>query len=290
MRWAAIVVTAFVGSFWPGAPAEALSIQGQFLASTGPDGDPGHGGGNIQTLFGAAAQLWEAAILDDVTVTIDYFWDENPGPLGYSFGDGRTGTIGIPNMHELFLDATPDGNEEYATPALTDATLGGTSLNYGVGFTGGAGAAAGFDLFTILLHEIGHVLGSGPNAFPDYADGDVDVTAPRPLAGLSLPVAGGCCHLDTPAGDFDLEPVMFPFIDPGERRWISDADLLFVAQGGGWEQLDSTRFAAVPEPGTLTLLGLGAIGLASRRRASRPQYPFEVRCRLVLEEVPGVVA
>jgi len=207
-----------------------------------------------------------------VTVTIDYFWDENPGPLGYSFGDGRTGTIGIPNMHELFLDATPDGNEEYATPALTDATLGGTSLNYGVGFTGGAGAAAGFDLFTILLHEIGHVLGSGPNAFPDYADGDVDVTAPRPLAGLSLPVAGGCCHLDTPAGDFDLEPVMFPFIDPGERRWISDADLLFVAQGGGWEQLDPSRFAAVPEAGTLTLVGLGAIGLSSRRTVrSKPE-------------------
>jgi hypothetical protein len=82
-------------------------------------------------------------------------------------------------------------------------------------------------------------------------------------------VAGACCHLDTPAGDSDLEPVMFPLIDPGERRWISDADLLFVAQGGGWEQLDPARFAAIPEPGALALLGLGAIGLASRRLARR---------------------
>jgi len=266
MRRAAITLFAFAGWLGGAAPAGALSIQGQFVASAGPDGDPAHGGGDIEAIFSAAAAQWEAALLDDVTVTITYFWDDNPGPLGYSVGDSRTGSIGIPNMHQLFLDATPGASEEYAAPALATATLGGTDSNYGIGFTGGSGAAAGFDLLTILLHEIGHVLSFGPNAFADYADGDVDVTAPRPLAGLALPVAGACCHLATPAGYTGFEPLMNPFISSGERSGISDADLLFVAQGGEWAQLDPSRLAAVPEPGTLALVGLGAVGLAARRR------------------------
>ena len=64
-----------------------------------------------------------------------------------------------------------------------------------------------------------------------------------------------------------LDPVNV-VIDFGERKLISDADLLFVAQGGLWEQLnEESRFAPVAEPGTFALRGLGVAGLARRRRA-----------------------
>lgn len=261
-----IGVLVCVGVLWLATPAAALTITGQLMTfATGPDNQPDHGSGNISAVFEAAADYWELAILDDVTVTIDYGWADGPGPLAFSFGDSRTGTIIVPNVHDWFVDATPFANEEYTTPELATTNIGGVPLNYALGFTGGVGAAAGFDLLTVLIHEIGHVLASGPNAFPDYIDGDVDVTSPRPLPGLALPVQGGCCHLDVPAGYTGLNPLMFLFTDVSERRFISDADLLFVAQGGEWEQLDRTRFATAPEPGVLSLLTLGA-GLAFRRR------------------------
>ena len=258
----AIAIILFVALLGPSAPAAALVIQGQFLPlNTGPDGSMAHGGGTIQDVFAAAANLWELAILDDATVAIDYYWDPGSDPLGYTDGI----SIGIPRGNPWFVDATPDTSEEYSSATQANAALDGTTLNYGVGFTGGIGAAVGFDLFTVLVHEIGHILSFGPNAFSDWADGDADITSPRPLAGLSLPVAGGCCHLDTPLGYSGIDPVLFPFLAAGERRLISDADLLFVAQGGEWQELDPSRFAPVPEPGTLTLFGLGAIGLARRR-------------------------
>ena len=144
------------------------------------------------------------------------------------------------------------------------------TVNYGVGVTGGTGAADGTDLLSVLIHEIGHVLrGGSPDALADAADGDVDVTAPRPLAGLEIPVTPGDFHLARPAGYAGLDPIMFPFIDVAERRLISDADLLYVAQGGNWQEVDPARFAAVPEPATLLLLGSGLAAVSVRRRAQR---------------------
>jgi hypothetical protein len=175
-------------------------------------------------------------------------------------------TIFVSALNPWFVDATPLLNEEFTTPESHVGTVSGTPLNYSVGFSGGIGAAADFDLLTVLIHEIGHALSfRNPDIFDQYAGGVVVVTAPRPLAGLALPLSG--VHLGRPAGYAGMSPVMFPFMEPGERRFISDADLLFVAQSGLWEQLDPNRLQSVPEPATVSLLGLGA-ALAWRRRRS----------------------
>jgi hypothetical protein len=269
MRARVLAVVMLAGALTVIAPATAAgsSITGVFLGGTGPDNLAANGGGNIQQVFGAAAAAWQLLLLDNVNVVIDYGWQDNLGPLAATFAGLPHGSIAVQTGSYWFLDLTPGAHTEYATSQTSYATFGPTVLNYGTGFTGGTGAAAGFDLYSILLHEIGHVLSFGPNAFADWtSDFDADVTGPASYAGISLPVPTGCCHLGLPSGYTGTAPLLFPFLDTGERRLISEADLLFVAQGGGWTQLNTSQLAAVPEPGTLSLLTLGVAAVLLRRR------------------------
>lgn len=266
MRQGLILVCVIVGLVTSAAPARALAILPHFNSTTsGPDNDPAAGGGNIQAVFAAAASFWERVLLDDRTVTIPFRWVEGSSGLGFSDGT----SVFISRDLDWFVDSTPLLGEEYLSTTSGTAVIDGVTLNYHRGLAGGTGAATGYDLFTVMLHEIGHVLSFGPDASAEWADGDVDITAPLPLAGISIPMHPRCCHVDLASGYTGPFPLLFPFIDVEERRFISDADLLFVAESGGWTRVDESLFRTVPEPALLGLLVVGTLGLARRRRTRR---------------------
>jgi hypothetical protein len=263
--WTAIVWLALVS-----ADARALTIVGVNLGFGVPP-EASAGGGSLDAVFASAAGLWERAIHDEHTVTIQYSWGRLADFLGYAIPfeeDGRAvgGTLFLTNAPDVtwFLDATPDGDEEFGPRADTSADYGGGgAMNVGrVHEAVAADAVAGYDLFSVLLHEIGHTLGvvDGFTGFLDEtADGDVDVAAPLPFAGASIPLSDPD-HLESPAS-------MYGFFGRGERRLLSAADVLAMAQVNGFAAVDLDP-ARVPEPATLALVALGLAGLLVHRPAA----------------------
>jgi hypothetical protein len=97
----------------------------------------------------------------------------------------------------------------------------------------GVGDTLWQDMFTFVLHEMGHMLGMS-TGLPRYnsqvsPDNDIDVTAPRPIPGLQWMSTGG--HL-TYSGQ--PQSLMFPTGQPGRRKWPSQGDISCIAQIEGW--------------------------------------------------------
>jgi hypothetical protein len=139
------------------------------------------------------------------------------------------GTILIDNDGSTvwFIDPTPDDASEFPTYSSLAGNLGGGVMNVSHRFDGGTGAAANWDLFTTCKHEIGHALGlsNANDAFAvERADGDVDVTTPRPYAGAAIPTVSS--HLNLSAA------LMSPGSTrtAGQRTIRSAADVVADAQ------------------------------------------------------------
>ena len=145
------------------------------------------------------------------------------------------GTILFNNDNDLthysyYLDPTPYENEEFGNGTEETIDLGGGPVNATRVFRSGP---ASFDLLTTALHEIGHALGMSTaniSFIAEGADFDIDITAPRPFAGTTIPlqtnIYGVTSHIDYVADRI----LMAGSVAPGERVLPSTLDIIALAQ------------------------------------------------------------
>lgn len=263
--------------------AHSLIINATFAGGTAHASSTGTG--NLQSIFGAAADWWEAAIQDPFTLNLTYQWGSLSVLGSHSLtaqagGRETAGTITFDNdgSTDWWLDATPFDASEFSTFTAYQADLGGGLINTGRVYTGGIGdAGTDFDLFNSVIHEIGHSLGmsSANLSFqsearqPGPGDSDIDVTIAG-FAGTILAVRSTTAHyLST--GD-TAQASLGRIVSRGSRHMLSCVDILGNAQISGFTNFNcdpDNPSVSVPEPGLLTLVGIGLAGMAWTRRRKR---------------------
>jgi hypothetical protein len=152
---------------WPDAPDLTLSFAPD---GTGAAGKPSVLFRTLDTQLGAGAwerevlrafQTW--AVAADVNAGVVADGGQPFGTLGLKQGDPRFGDIRIgafPLAADTLAVADP------YDPFIADTSTGDVYLNSNVPF-GIGGASGSYDLFSVVLHEAGHVLGIGPSGDPN---------------------------------------------------------------------------------------------------------------------------
>lgn len=271
LRKSVAVLMIWVGT---SAPLSAITIDVNYITgnSNAPAGDAN--GAMLTSLAQAAAAHWSDIIEDPWTMKINVWYDTNAvlgganafAPIVTANAEEtRTieGDIVFNNSTAWYYDPTPNVHSEYNMQqrlfgdlsaidqtaqynATTPTNLLEESYS-GVVF-GGSSAVGLLDMYTVMLHEIGHHLGvtNQLDKAVDEWQGDSDYDLPPSLLSgrqMAVRTSDNFGHL-APGNDPQrmvsgklLQPAV-----PGNFRTLPSAtDVLAAAKVGGWNQIDLPR-------------------------------------------------
>lgn len=268
LKWLLAWVTALAVA-WP-LSARAVDIQWNFQSGmVGPAGDPD--GTLLRTVIAPAVEsYWQDVIEDSGTVTITL----NYASLGTGLANGTansvvngkptTGTVNIDRSQNWWFDSSPRNNSEYdmtqrlyrdLSSTQQDAWYNGTvpevveaSYRGWTNSSAPAGAQTGYDIYSSLLHEVGHVLGLSHNNMAKaetVGQGDYAFDVNRDFVrGATIEInAAGTDPSDV--NDWAHIAAQSMMCDgcaqPGLRRLPSATDVFAIASAAGWSKIDLPR-------------------------------------------------
>jgi autotransporter-associated beta strand protein len=230
-----------------------------------PGWDPD--GSILTSHFQAAKAIWESLLPGPGNYQFDFHWDDDISGLGLTTDLGPLDVfVEIQPNANWFADPTPGASEEFSTtatetrygqlsaadqttffpgtaPPYTLETRYNLSGNAGVPGAGGYDAMDGFDLLTVITHEIGHVLGIAGTEPGEYN------ISPQHIAGLQNVLV----LEDTDSPHLAGGPIVPGFLMceacelNGLRRLPTATDVLVIAEDQGINQVHLARVDYIGE-------------------------------------------
>lgn len=239
------------------------------------------GGGDLMTIAAEAAHVWERAFASAPgpwEVTLSFRWADlgsGNGQFDQTTQDGTpnridSGRITLNNSGNVlfFADPTPADDVEYGVYAEYERDFGTGPVNIGREFTDPTGDAVGrVDLFTIVLHEIGHGLGLNSD-YQGYKDQRDSFFLP-----IEPPLPNGGFYAELAITDHLFDGVyphalMIVTEGPDVRKRVSALDILVNAQLSGGTNPNLNPYA-VPEPAAWISMAIAIVAISLRRSLAR---------------------
>ncbi|MGD9125959.1 MAG: PEP-CTERM sorting domain-containing protein [Planctomycetia bacterium] len=239
----AIVVLALPGS------VTAINIVMNFNtgSSAYPTYDPD--GSKLIALMGSVEDYYEDIFENSGTLTVDFYYS-NIDSLAVHNNTGTSGghptscRIRVDTNRTWFLDETPFDNSEFDMVQVLAGSLSDPGSRYDgsvpdlleysyKGNTNGSDPdAGGFDLFSVLLHEMGHGLGMTGNCawWETFWDDDYDYNS-NLVWGNSM---AADCYSSSNRYHLAAATAMYPTTPSGRRKLPSATDLFAIACAGDW--------------------------------------------------------